>query len=266
MLIKRSQAVKYLLPFYFLIFLGAILVIFWFTSSSKQRKMVIVTGSFYITSPQDTLIALPQFDKFLRQVNPDLIIVEELFTPSLNLAILLHPDSLPVWSEQVTAAFQQIMENVKERLAFEVKFLNPWRMDILNARRQFWSTVDTSRELKEKLQFYSLIHKTSTEVLSIDTVLANPLSMNTETFDRIMQFQTSLFNKMFNDALGSGKLEVYNERFLNNVKSSLNSTNARKILILCNALNKYWLIKNLAPLSEIKIGQIPSISKKAKRL
>ena len=120
-MLKGLSAEKTMLAFTFLFFIVVLFVVFWFTRIHKQKDIYILTGSFYISAPIDTLTVFPVFESFINNTNPDLIIVEELLTPSLDLLSLVSSDSFPGWYNELSVKFRDRINAIQKNRKFRIK-------------------------------------------------------------------------------------------------------------------------------------------------
>ena len=259
---KEISSDKRMLGVTFLFLITAMFVVVWFTRLNTEKRIIIISGSFLVTSPIDTLTALPAFESFIKMVNPDLVIVDEFITPSFNLLRETCADSVPEWYESVSGEFRSRLERLSKEESFDIESSHPWRLDILKARRDFWISYTASSTLREKALFYDQVHKAFLKTFDTDTLFISPLHINTGIFDVLRKFESNVFSELFDKGLGPGSYTVYNTRMLEHVSAILSRSRATKILFICDANQKYWFAEELSKMTVKEVRQISQLEDK----
>ena len=258
---KNSISEKRILSYTFFFVFALVLFIFWYAGTKKQKNIVVITGAFYITAPIDTLTTLPVFNEVIDAMEPDLVLVEDIITYSLNSLYCAYADSAPEWYDHVSQKFWENLETLKKEKGFDVKIITPWRMDILMQHQKLWSAPPQTTAFVGKVKLYSLFQQTFMQTLDVDTLFIDPLLINTPIFDKLKELDGKLFAELFKEELGAAGYEMYYARVFAKIEKILSETAGKKILVICNANHKYWFQKQLSLLMGSRIAQISNLKK-----
>ncbi len=247
-MLKGANAPKSTLAFVLIVAAAVIYIVFWFTGRKPERKDISIAGSLYIADRIDTLTALPAFERLIREKKPRLIILDESVVFSLNLVRSLYTDSVPEWRGAVEEQFREKLRELEQELRFEVKYVRPWRLDVIEARKKYLASVGNTDEFIGRRSGYELVHEAAERCFPSDTLFNYPLLINSAAFAFTRDVERLVFENLFDGELLAGSYTEYNRRILDQIEKILGGSIARRVLIFCHPLYRLWYEKNLKAL------------------
>ena len=204
---KRSTVI-----FVIILFVAVVFVTQWFTGKKGGDRDLYLSGSFYLEDRIDTLTVLPAFESLIRQIRPRLIIADDFAVFSLNLLHQFSPDSAPEWGEEVRGQFTRKMDILKDELNIDVRYVQPWRLDIVQARRNLLQSLKSDSEFSYRASAYASAREAVDDIFPADTLFNYPLLLNSAMFDITRKIEQTVFNRLFNINSNNGEFETYNNR------------------------------------------------------
>ncbi len=226
-----------------------------------KKNELIVLGTIHSQHKTTVGYGLSDLEAIVKTLNPDVILAEipadrfKIAKKEFETTGIIKEPRILQYPE-----FSHVVFPLQKELNFELFPVSAWtekmadERDIklkkisLNPKRQNdWDTYLDAREKTSKL-----FEKANKDF--------DPVWINSNEFDTIMNIELSVFDELFNIDLGAGGWTNINNAHYRLIDTQLNAfkNHGKRILIMFGAGHKGWLIKKLKTRTDIELKPLLS--------
>ncbi len=245
--------------FIILLFVGAILIINRFTSITERKTKVYIQGAFYIDRNDIYKIVNDDIiEKMLRDIDPDILIVQEPVTFSDNLFEEFESEISPSEKDSIINIYFKKIEDINSKLGFDIILLNVWDLESIQARKNFYRKNRDDPNFKQKVDLYNKLNQIITTKIEELNLKKDIFTVNSSLFDNLKEVEGNYFSSVFGEELGLGDYKYMNKKYTDKILEIINEDKKRKTLIIYDSNQKYELIKRLTSIPDINVIRVMS--------
>ena len=250
---------RLLIFFVILLFLIAILIINRFTSITERKTKVFVQGAFYIDRNDIyKIVNDDMIEKMLRDIDPDILIVQEPVTFSDNLFEEFESEISPSEKDSVIDIYFEKIKDINTKLGFDIILLNVWDLESVQARKNFYRKNRDDPNFKLKVDLYKKLNQTITTKIEELNLKKDIFTVNSSLFDDLKEVEGNYFSSVFGEELGLGDYKYMNKKYIDKIVEIINEDKKRNTLIIYDSNQKYELIKRLTSIPDVNVMRVMS--------
>lgn len=233
----------------------------------KNEVMVLgMIHSGHITSKQYGTHALK---KIIKEINPDYILTEippDRYPAAANEFI--EKDTI---TEPRVIRFPEYVDVIfplTKEMDFEIIPTAGWTKEMADDRSQKLRAISNDSLRTSDWGAYLTAGKKSDSALNALGERDDPYMINSEAYDKAVEIELSVYNRLFNDELGDGGWDNINAKHYHYIEKALDSlkNQGKRILITYGAGHKGWFLRALKKREDIEIIEVKPFLDKANQV
>ena len=233
----------------------------------KQIKNdVIVLGTIHGGHLTQEQYSLEVLENLIREINPDIILTE------------IPPDRFPIAekeflekdtiTESRVSRFPEYVDVIfplSKEMTFEIIPTAAWTKEMSDNRRDKLKEIKESIDRKEEWNELETAGNRSDAFIKASGKEHDPFWINSEVYDKLVEIELSVYNRLFNEELGPGGWDNINFAHYKYISEALNKYQfqGKRILITYGAGHKGWFLRELKKRDDINLLSLDDVVSKS---
>ncbi len=250
---------------FIILFIGIVLTIKKFTAFIEKKSQVYVQGAFYIDkNNMYKIVDSEMIEKMLKEINPHIIIFNELVTYYDNLFGEFENGISPVEKDSINNIYLKRIKEISGKLRFDIIPLGLWEVEIIHTRRSFYNKNKDNPDFKIKVESYKKLNSIISKKIDELKLNENILSINSSTFDNLKEIEGEYFSSLFGEELSKSNFKYMNKKHSDKIREIIRENRNKKMLIIYDSNQKYELVKELIKIPGINVIRMTKHTKNKK--